>query len=325
MNRWSKTLARATAALALAALAAAPAWAQQVVARVNGVPIVLEQLDREHENVLKERRLHAARMTDPKKFRELRREALDRLVRVELLWQEARTQGLAASDKDVAASVQMARKQARDAAGFDRLLMRLGLNEAQYRDYTRKMLSGDRLAERTVQREVKITEEDIQGFYDLNPRLFKREETVKLRQIVLRVPPGASDADKAARREQLLALAQRIRSGESMDTLARQHTEDPTRQWGGELDPFARGAGPDRAIEDVAFALQPGELSDPVWSHNAWHLLKLEEHLPAKVVPLQDVKDRIRDRLHDMRGKEAVDKLVADLREKAKIEVLASL
>jgi parvulin-like peptidyl-prolyl isomerase len=308
----------------LSGLALWPAWAQQVVARVNGVPIVLEQLDRENENVLKERRLHTARMTDPNKFRVLRQEALDRLVKLELLWQEARAQGLAVSDKDVEASVSMARKDARNEAGFDRLLMRLGLTEAQYREHVRKMLSGDRLAERIVAREVKVTDEDLQGFYDLNPRLFKQEEQVKPRLILLRVAPNASDADKAAQRDKLLALAERIRNGESMDALARQHSDDATRQWGGEMDAFARG-GADRALEDAAFALKEGELSPPVWTAAGWNLLKLEQRTPAKVVGLETVRDQIRQHLMRTRSKDAIDKAVADLREKAKIEVLASM
>lgn len=318
------SLARVLATLALAASALAPAWAQQVVARVNGVPIVLEQLDRENEAVLKERRLHTARMTDPNKFRVLRQEALDRLVKVELLWQEARAQGLAASDKDVEDSVRMARKDARNEAGFERLLMRLGMNEAQYREHVRKMLSGDRLAERIVAREVKITDEDLQGFYELNPRLFKQEEQVRLRQILLRVAPQAGEADKAAQRERLLALAERIRNGESMEALARQHSDDPTRQWGGEMDPFARG-GAERALEDAAFAMKEGELSAPVWTSAGWRLLKLEERTPAKVVALADARERIREHLQRTRAKDAIDKAVADLREKARIEVLASL
>jgi parvulin-like peptidyl-prolyl isomerase len=322
-----KPVSKASRALAvgvLAWLAMLPALAQQVVARVNGVPIVLEQLDRENENVLKERRLHTARMTDPNKFRVLRQEALDRLVKIELLWQEARAQGLAASDKDVEASVAMARKEARNAAGFDRLLMRLGLTEPQYREHVRKMLSGDRLAERIIQREVKVTDEDLQGFYELNPRLFKQEEQVKVRLILLRVAPNASEADKAAQRDKLLALAERIRAGESMEALARQTSDDPTRQWGGEMDPFARGHA-DRALEDAAFALKEGELSAPVWTAAGWNLLKLEQRTPAKVVALDTVREQIRQRLMQTRAKDAVDKAVADLREKAKIEVLASL
>ena len=112
MHKAVPSAAKALIVGLLAGLAMLPALAQQVVARVNGVPIVLEQLDRENENVLKERRLHTARMTDPNKFRVLRQEALDRLVQVELLWQEARAQGLAVSDKDVETSVRMARKDA---------------------------------------------------------------------------------------------------------------------------------------------------------------------------------------------------------------------
>jgi parvulin-like peptidyl-prolyl isomerase len=320
--------ARRLAALCVAALALganAPAMADQVVARVNKTPITLGTLDRELEGLLRERGLHMARLNNPAQLKGMRREALDRLVRNELLWQEAKVRGLAASDEDVARSVAETKKQLRTESAFDRHLIRMGLDEAGYRDHVRKLLSGDRVAQRIVERQVKVNDDDVQAFYAANPRLFKREEQVRVRQILLRVEPGATPQRKNEQRVRLEALAARVRAGESMEALAREHTDDATRQWGGELDPFARQQQP-RAIEDAAFALKaPGELSPVFETERGWHLLQLIEHTEAREVPLTAVRERIRGHLVETRGRDAIEQAVEKLRAAAKVDIVASL
>lgn len=331
LRRLATLARRAVASLPSIALAvmlagvAAPAVAEQVVARVNKTPITLGTLDRELEALLRERGLHMARLNNPAALKGMRREALDRLVRNELLYQEARTRGLAASDADVARSVAETKKQLRTDSAFDRYLIRMGLDEAAYRDHVRRMLSGDRMAQRIVERDVKVNDDDVQAFYNANPRLFRREEQVKVRQILLRVEKGATAERKAEQRARLEALAARVKDGESMEALAREHTDDATRQWGGELDPFARNQQP-RPIEDAAFALtKPGDLSPVFETERGWHLLQLVEHIDAREVALVAVRERIRSHLVESRGRDAIDAAVEKLRAAAKVDVLSSL
>ncbi len=339
-----------------------------LAARVNGVGITFELLDRQFEDLLRERNIHIARMQNPARARDLKREALDRLIRIELLWQEARRVGLVAGDDEVDRVLAETRGRFRSPDQFDRRIVLSGFNATTYREHTRKLLSGDRYAQTVVEREVRVEAADVEAFYLANPGLFKRKEQVKLRQILIAAPaapaaPAATTAPanalanasavvnasvstaastsastgasttpqvdgagftRARARQQIEALRARILAGESIDTLARQFSDDPTRQWGGEMDPFGRGEQAPE-IEAAAFALAPGEVSEVIDSPAGLRILQLEQHVPGVTLTLAEVDEPVRQHLRSTRGKEALDREVARLRTTGKVDVLAPL
>lgn len=321
----SRAFARGLLALGLAALGAGAALGQSVLAaRVNGAAIGLELLDRQFEDLLRERKLQIARLNNPAKAKSIKREALDNLIRIELLWQEAKAAGLVASDEEVDRAVVEARGRFRTQEAFVRRIESSGFSEASYREHTRKLLSGERYAQRIVEREVRVADKDVEAFYAINPRLFRRDEQITVRQVLVAVPVNAKPPEKEQARRKIDALLARARAGESFEALARQHSDDPTRQWGGQLDPFSRGEK-DRAFEDAAFELAPGAISEVVETPAGLHIIKLEQRNAAAFVPLSDARERIREYLHLTRGKEAIDKEVEQLRALGKVELLTPL
>jgi parvulin-like peptidyl-prolyl isomerase len=320
----SSPLVRSALAMVCALSCAAAIGQPVLAARVNGEGITFERLDGEFEDLLRERRLNIARLNNPGKAKELKREALNRLVRIELLWQEARAAGIVATDEEVNRAIAEARGRFRTQEAFVARIERSGFNEASYRMQTRKLLSGERYAQRIVDRDVRLTDADIEEFYALNPRLFRRDEQLKVRQILVAVPGQASPAQKEQARRKIDELLARARAGEEFETLARQHSDDATRQWGGELDPFGRGQMP-KPFEDAAFALAPGAISEVVETASGWHVIKLEQRSAAVSVPLRDARERIREYLHRTRGQEAIDKEVEQLRALRKVELLTPM
>jgi parvulin-like peptidyl-prolyl isomerase len=263
-------------------------------------------------------------MTNPGKMKDMKREALDQLIRVELLWQEAKTAGVVASDDDVDRTIAEARERFRSTDAFVRRIEQSGFTEATYREHTRKVLSGERIAERIVERDVQVTDSDIEEFYKINPRLFRRDEQLKARHILAAVPQGATAEQRDPARKKILELAARARAGENFETLARNHSDDATKQWGGELDAFSRGQMA-KSFDDAAFALRPGEISGVVETASGFHIIRVEQRLPAIEVPFEQARERIRDYLRGTRGKEAIDREVQRLRATGKIEVLTPL
>jgi hypothetical protein len=79
--------------------------------------------------------------------------------------------------------------------------------------------------------------------------------------------------------------------------LSRNARTGPLR---GELPPFSRAQNifNSQTFVDTAFALKEGEVSDPVVTGGAYHLIKLIRRIPPKVVKLADVKDSLRKDLH---------------------------
>jgi parvulin-like peptidyl-prolyl isomerase len=316
------SLVHATA-LALFVMAAAPYAVQAqgiAIARVNGVSIGRDVVDRRFDEILRDRRLNIARIQDPEKVKTLKREALDDLIGVELLWQDAQRRGIAAEPADVDQALTAEREGFGSREAFVRGIERRGHDEASYRLHVHRMLAADRVAQEVVQLTVRIGEADIAAFYDANPRHFKRPEKVRARHMLVAVAAGAEPSRKRQARQRIEALLQRVRAGEDFEALARQHSEAATRSWGGELDVFGRGEQA-KPIEDAAFALEPGAVSRVVETAEGFHIVKLEERISGRSVSLDAARDAIRDYLLRTRGKEAIAAHIQTLRANAQVQV----
>lgn len=315
---------RACAAALCLALASAGAAAQAVVARVNGVAITLEQFDRGFEANLRMRGLNIARMQRPEQVRDIRREALEALIRDELLWQKAQHDGTVVGNPEVEQAIGRVIGQSGSRAAFERGIARAGFDEAGYRKYVRRMLSADRVAQELVQAKVRISDADVEQFYRDNAAGFSRPEQLRVSEILIRVAePGGPEQREDARRR-AAALRTRVLSGENFADLARSHSDHPTRQWGGAHDPVVRGqlAAP---LDAAAFRLRQGETSELIETGAGFHLLRLDERLPGASVPIEAARERIRELLMQTRGREVLDREVAALRAGSAVEILLPL
>jgi parvulin-like peptidyl-prolyl isomerase len=309
-------------ALLIAAVLLAPAaGAQLVAARVNSVPITQERLDLRFEQVLRERNLNIARIGNPKTVRDLKLEALDALIREELFWQQAQREKLVADDAAVAEAIARTVAQFRSPAAFQRVLTREGFAEQTYREHVRRLLSGDRYAQQVVDRKVVVSDLDIAAYYRENEARFVQPEKLRARHILVRVAPDADEATVAKARAKAEELRAKASAGESFDLLARQHSDDPTRQWGGELDPFARGSFAP-AFEEAAWRLQPGEVSPVVRTPAGFHVIRLESRVAAVRIPLEQAREPIRAQLQAARGLQVIEEETAALRARGDVQVL---
>jgi peptidyl-prolyl cis-trans isomerase C len=129
--------------------------------------------------------------------------------------------------------------------------------------------------------------------------------------------PDANDAkaSKAAEDKAKAALA-RIKKGEDFAVVAKELTEDPPgKADGGDLGYFTK----DQMVPEFsekAFAMEKGQVSDPVKSPFGWHIIKIEDKRKRKAPEFDEVKDQIETFV----TRKAQIELLNKLRQQAKIE-----
>jgi len=123
---------------------------------------------------------------------------------------------------------------------------------------------------------------------------FLEPEQRLLSHILIAVDPGAdADAQRQAR-ERIEAVAERLnQDGADFAAIARETSEDVGSSGaGGDLGWIERGLT-DEAFEAAAFALQPGQISDPVLSADGWHLIAVNEVRDEVAKPFEDVRTEL--------------------------------
>ena len=165
------------------------------------------------------------------------------------------------------------------------------------------------------------TDVEVKDFYDKNPDRFKRPETVRASHILLRIDPTADDATKKQTRTKIDDVLKRAKGGEDFAKLAQQNSQDGSAPQGGDLGYFPKEKMVP-AFADVAFALKTGEISDVVTTQFGVHIIKVTDRKPAGTVPLEEVSPQVRQFLTEQKKQQQAQAFIAQVRQKAKIEVL---
>ena len=172
-----------------------------------------------------------------------------------------------------------------------------------------------------IAEKVSISEEDMKSYYDTHKDEFKTPEMARVRHILVKVAPGASEEEKKKAKEKAEGILDKIKAGEDFDKLATELSDDTgSKPKGGDLGFFARGRMV-KPFEDAAFSLKPGQVSGIVETQFGYHIIKMEEMKEAGIDTFETVKERIRQKLLQDRIRTKVAEFIDNAMKNAKAEI----
>lgn len=150
-----------------------------------------------------------------------------------------------------------------------------------------------------------LTPDAMKTVYDDASKQITSEQEVHARHILV---PTEEEAKK---------IEDELKKGADFAELAKKESKDPGASDGGDLGFFTK----EQMVPEfskVAFALEPGKISDPVKTQFGWHIIKVEEKRARKAPDFDQVKAQIEQFV----TRKAQADYVAKLRETAKVERL---
>ncbi len=162
-----------------------------------------------------------------------------------------------------------------------------------------------------IAKSAKPAEAELRKYYDDHKTEF---EQARARHILIRfqgsqvpVKTGQKDLTDAEALAKAQALRQRIAGGEDFAKIATEESDDAgSGAKGGDLGDFSHGAMV-AAFDQAAFALKPGELSEPVRTQFGYHLIKLES---KGVKSFEEARPSLESKLGPQRNQQALQDLV---------------
>ncbi|WP_169309205.1 SurA N-terminal domain-containing protein [Desulforhopalus sp. IMCC35007] len=145
----------------------------------------------------------------------------------------------------------------------------------------------DKIADKVV-----IDDSQIENYYQENTQLYTVPEQRKASHILFKTTADDSQQvfqEKEAKAEKVLALA---KNGSNFADLAKEYSEGPSRENGGELGYFSRGQMVP-AFDDAVFSMEKGAVSEVVQTQFGYHIIYLEDIKPASTRSLEEVKAQI--------------------------------
>lgn len=307
-------LTLATLILSLIAMAATP----DTVATVNGTTIAKKDLELQKLWLVENLKRMGREVTDADKPM-VEQQALDSLIEMELLTQEAQKASVTVKPEDAAQRYEQFKKNFPKPEDFAQFLKNMDMTEEKLKKDTERELVVNTLMDKWFATLPPVTDSDLEKYYKENPQQFQQKERVKASHILVKVEEGATPETKAAAKKKIEGVQGKLKAGGDFAALAKENSDCPSKDRGGDLGFFSKGQMVPE-FEAAAFALKPGELSGIVETKFGYHLIKGAEHQQAGVTPLADVKERLKSFLENNKKREFLQKKLDELKKGAKIE-----
>ncbi|MBV5317105.1 MAG: SurA N-terminal domain-containing protein [Desulfobulbaceae bacterium] len=159
-------------------------------------------------------------------------------------------------------------------------------------------------------KQVAIGDEAIQQYYQENASRYNTPEQRRARHILIKAATEEGPELRAAKKSEAENVLNQIRKGGDFAQLARQFSEDSTKNNGGDLGFFSRGKMV-QAFEETVFNLKKGEVSGLVETSFGYHIIKLEDVIPEKMQSFGEVRASIRKELEQQAVKAITFKKVS--------------
>lgn len=227
------------------------------------------------------------------------KEVLDALIMQKLVRKEVEKQGMKAKKADIDGYI--ARIQAQSNLNdeeFEAALVEQGMTMEAYRERVATEVEQAMLMSREIGSRVNVTPEDVQRYYDEHIDEYTHPAQIRIRHIFRPLSPSASEIEEQETLGLVYQVRQRALGGENFGNLASEYSLGPGAESGGDLGYFERGQMPE-GIEQVAFSLENGDISQPFRTNSGMHLLKVEDKRNAGLQPLETVSEEIKNKLYN--------------------------
>ncbi len=254
-----------------AAAAQPPAADRPIAARVNGQAVTVAEVEREFRQAYGEREF-TAEQKQP-----LLKAAVEQVIDRRLVLAYLTSTGQAASSQDIDyAAAQFEKDLKSQELKLDQHLAEVGLTRDEFRQALAWQLSWQRYLQRQV------TDENLQKYFERYRREFDGTQ-LRVAQILFKMPADADGASTAAAKDKAGKLRAEIAAGKlSFADAARRHSQAPSGAEGGDIGWIERRRPMSEDFSKTAFALKPGEISEPLVSPFGIHLIAVLAAKPGQ-------------------------------------------
>lgn len=165
-----------------------------------------------------------------------------------------------------------------------------------------------RYAIQKLLQDVTATDEELHSYFERNKSKFISSDQLRARHILVE---QEAEAKK---------IKGEIEKGLDFSEAAQKYSSCPSKEKGGDLGFFEKGRMVPE-FEEVAFALEVGELSDLVKTSFGYHLIMVDEKVTSGEKSFEEVASQLSQMVVQEKQGEVYDTKLAELKEKYSVEV----
>lgn len=287
-----------------------------IVAIVNDNPITLYQI-RQRSEILKQR------YPDTKT---LDKRSLDDLIDDTIIYNELNAMGVTIGTQDVNNAIeQMAESNGVSVDSLKSDLKKKGIDFNAYTDEMKSELAKSKLVGYKFRTEITVTEDDVQRYYIEHKKEFSQVKQADIRHILIEVPPDSSQKQKQSLLKKAGMVMAKLNAGEHFSGVTEKYSDDKvSKNNGGELGYVEQGTLYP-SIDKAIFTAKPGQTVGPLRTPIGYEIIGIEGFKSSELLPLKDVKDKIRNDIYTVKLDSALKSWLLTKRQKTIITLYDGL
>ncbi len=243
----------------------------------------------------------------------IKNDVLVRIIDDTLLIQYATLHDINVSNSEVEESYIHTLFELNNRYNFSEFMCENHLTENNLLNYVKNQLIIKKFILETIKKDIDISEEHLQDFFNENTDAFVSEDTVRLSHILIE-----KYDDEAL--DRALEIRKSIRNSDDFFRFVQVCSECPTCCQSGDLGYFVRGELIPE-IDQVVFNMSLNEISEPIKTIFGYHIVIVTDKKKHKKSCYNDVKEALREHLVELQTEVILIKLLKELKEKAEIEL----
>lgn len=252
-------------------LSSSGALLDRIAAIVNEGVVLQSEVDRQTELVMK----RLAEQNQNVRWREVRKQVLERLIVNQIQLQRAERLGIRVSDEMLnAALARVAQANNIPFARLPEVLASEGVDYGIYREQMRKEMIIEQLTQRDVVRRINVTEREIGKFLIEQADALAGTSEYDVSHILLSLPAGATPEEVERVSARANGIYKQLADGADFAQLAISHSDSQTALEGGSLG-WRKGVELPTVFADLIPEMSPGDVSEPFRTQSGYNLIRL--------------------------------------------------
>ena len=251
------------------------------------------------------------------KMEQVKKDILNQIIEDKLVLSRAKELSIKVTESEINERLDYIKKGFSSEDDFYKTLETQGVTVANLKDRYRDQIMMKKLVDYEVRSKISVLPSETSDYYEKHKNQFKENDKYRVKNILIK---AKDDVNFELAKVEIESVYGKLKEGGSFDDLARQYSQGPNAEKGGDMGYIEQGQMLEE-LDKAIFKLKSGEFSEPVKSNIGYHIFKVEDIKYGQQTNLEEAQKDIQMVIFQDKFKAQVAEWLAGLKKKAYISI----
>lgn len=244
------------------------------------------------------------------------------LIEKKIQLQTANKMGIGVNPTEISAAMEDIKKENSFFSDneFEAALLKQGISLEDYKKDLKEQLILIKLINREIKSKITVNDSELEEYYSLNKSLFSRPEEIRIGYIHIPVKTNAPEDIFTQAQNKIREILLSFKKDSSFSKIERIYSGQPEVIVSEDLG-FIKKGELLQELDNTAFTLKEGEISNVISTPVGFYILKMLERKETEYIPFKDVKEMVKEIVFQKKSEKRVKEWIYELKSASYIDI----